>query len=170
MGDASPLPAQRSHAPLRLETRAKGCQKSLRGHIEGVRRGNAEKNMDRELWEKGLKARKATLGAEYVEKSLSTADEFNADFQDMLNEFCWGKIWGDSTIPPKTRSMMNLTMLASLGRMHEWELHLNGALNNGVTKDELKAILHQIAIYAGFPAGVECFRIARKVLAERAGK
>jgi 4-carboxymuconolactone decarboxylase len=135
-----------------------------------VRRENPEKNMDRELWEKGLKARKATLGAEYVEKSLATADEFNADFQDMLNEFCWGKIWGDSTIPPKTRSMMNLTMLASLGRMHEWELHLNGALNNGVTKDELKAILHQIAIYAGFPAGVECFRIARKVLAERGGK
>mgnify|MGYP006209968885 CR=1 FL=1 len=76
-----------------------------------------------------------------------------AEFQDMLNEFCWGKIWGDSTIPPKIRSMMNLTMLASLGRMHEWELHLNGALNNGVTQDELKAILHQIAIYAGFPAG-----------------
>ncbi len=126
--------------------------------------------MDRELWEKGLKARKATLGAEYVEKSLSTADAFNAEFQDMLNEFCWGKIWGDSTIPPKTRSMMNLTMLASLGRMHEWELHLNGALNNGVTQDELKAVIHQIAIYAGFPAGVECFRIARKVLAERAGK
>ena len=63
--------------------------------------------------------------------------------------------------------MMNLTMLAALGRMHEWELHLNGALNNGVTKDELKAILHQIGIYAGFPAGVECFRIARKVLNER---
>ena len=66
--------------------------------------------MDRTLWEKGLNARKSTLGAEYVEKSLSTADAFNAEFQDMLNEFCWGKIWGDSTIPPKIRSMMNLSL------------------------------------------------------------
>ena len=76
-------------------------------------------------------------------------------------------MWGDDTIPAKTRSMMNLTMLAALGRMHEWELHLNGALNNGVTKNEVRAILHQIGIYAGVPAGVECFRIARKVFAER---
>jgi 4-carboxymuconolactone decarboxylase len=126
--------------------------------------------MDRELWQKGLDARKSTLGAEYVDKSLSTADDFNKPFQDMLNEFCWGAIWGDKTIPAKTRSTMNLSMLAALGRMHEWELHLNGALNNGVTKDELRAVLHQIAIYSGFPAGVECFRIARKVLAERGVK
>jgi 4-carboxymuconolactone decarboxylase len=126
--------------------------------------------MDRKLWEAGLAARKKTLGAEYVEKSMTTVDDFNAEWQDMLNEFCWGKVWGDDRISPKVRSMMNLTMLAALGRMHEWELHLNGALNNGVTKDELKAILHQIGIYAGFPAGVECFRIARKVLAERAAK
>ena len=98
------------------------------------------------------------------------AHGFYSEWQDMLNEFCWGKVWGDDRIPPKTRSMMNLTMLAALGRMHEWELHLNGALNNGVTTEELKAILHQIGIYAGFPAGVECFRIAKKVLAERAAK
>lgn len=123
--------------------------------------------MDRKLWEKGLEARKSTLGAEYVDKSLATADDFNKPFQDMLNEFCWGAIWGDPTLPPKTRSILNLGMLAALGRMHEWELHLNGALNNGVSKDELRAVLHQIAIYSGFPAGVECFRIARKVLAER---
>lgn len=126
--------------------------------------------MDKKLWEAGLAARKKTLGAEYVEKSMSTVDDFNAEWQDMLNEFCWGKVWGDDRISPKVRSMMNLTMLAALGRMHEWELHLNGALNNGVTKEELKAILHQIGIYAGFPAGVECFRIARKVLAEREGR
>ena len=126
--------------------------------------------MDRKLWDKGLEARKSTLGAEYVDKSLATADDFNKPFQDMLNEFCWGAIWGDPTLPPKTRSILNLGMLAALGRMHEWELHLNGALNNGVTKDELRAVLHQIAIYSGFPAGVECFRIARKVLAERGVK
>ena len=126
--------------------------------------------MDKKLWEAGLAARNKTLGAAYVEKSMTTVDDFNSEWQDMLNEFCWGKVWGDDRIPPKTRSMMNLTMLAALGRMHEWELHLNGALNNGVTTEELKAILHQIGIYAGFPAGVECFRIAKKVLAERAAK
>lgn len=126
--------------------------------------------MDRKLWEKGLEKRKATLGAAYVEKSMSTVDDFNREFQDLLNEYCWGFAWGDERLPPKTRSMLNLAMLASLGRMTEWELHFNGALNNGVTHEELKAILHQIAIYAGVPAGVECFRIARKVLAERAAK
>ena len=123
-------------------------------------------------WRKPLveRLRKATLGAEYVETSMSTVNDFNKEFQDLLNEYCWGFVWGDDRLPPKTRSMLNLAMLAALGRMHEWELHFNGAINNGVTQEELKAILHQIAIYAGVPAGVECFRIARKVLAERAAK
>ncbi len=122
--------------------------------------------MDKALWEVGLKQRKATLGEEYVEKSLSTADDFNSEFQDMLNEFCWGKVWGDETIPPRTRSMINLGLIAGVNRMDEWELHLRGAINNGVTKDEIRSIIHQIAIYGGFPAGVSCFRIARKVFAE----
>lgn len=122
--------------------------------------------MDKALWDKGLAQRKSTLGAEYVEKSLSTADEFNREFQDMLNEFCWGKVWGDETIEPRMRSMINLGLIAGVNRMEEWELHLRGAINNGVTKEEIRSILHQIAIYAGFPAGVECFRIARRVFAE----
>jgi 4-carboxymuconolactone decarboxylase len=75
-------------------------------------------------------------------------------------------VWTDERLPKKTRSMLNLVMLACLGRMHEWELHLKGALTNGVTKDEVQAILHQIAVYAGVPLGVECFRAARKVFAE----
>lgn len=122
--------------------------------------------MDKALWDKGLAQRKSTLGAEYVERSLSTADDFNREFQDMLNEFCWGKVWGDETIPPRTRSMINLGLIAGVNRMEEWELHLRGAINNGVTREEIRSILHQIAIYAGFPAGVECFRIARRVFAE----
>ncbi|MEM7774957.1 MAG: carboxymuconolactone decarboxylase family protein [Pseudomonadota bacterium] len=126
--------------------------------------------MDKDLWEVGLKQRTATLGKDYVEKSLSTVDDFNSEFQDMLNEFCWGKVWGDETIPPKTRSMINLGLIAGVNRMDEWELHLRGALNNGVTREEIRSILHQIAIYAGFPAGVACFRIARRVLAEMDGK
>ena len=129
--------------------------------------------MDKELFEKGLAKRKATLGEDYVNKMsikiyLEKADDFNLAFQEQMTEWCWGFGWGD-TIDAKTRSMMNLTMIAALGKMHEWELHLKGALNNGVSKDEIKAIIHAVAIYCGVPSGVECFRIARKVL-EDAGK
>ena len=123
--------------------------------------------MDRERFEKGLAQRKATLGAEYVEKTLATADDFTRPFQEMMTEWCWGFGWGDETIDARTRSLMNLTMLAALNRMHEWELHLNGAITNGVTREEIRAAIHVIAIYAGVPAGVECFRIARRVLGER---
>lgn len=126
--------------------------------------------MDKALRDKGLATRKAVLGEEYVNKSLASADDFNRPFQEILNEYCWGLAWGDERLPHKTRSIMNLCMLACLNRMHEWELHLNGALRNGVTKDEIQAILHQIAVYAGVPVGVECFRIARKVFAEREKK
>lgn len=126
--------------------------------------------MDRKIWEKGLEKRKAVLGEEYVEKSLASADEFNRPFQDILNEYCWGNIWGDERIPAKTRSMINLGLIAGLNRMEEWELHLRGAIRNGVSRDELQSILHQIAVYAGMPAGVECFRIARRVFAELDGK
>ena len=123
--------------------------------------------MDKERFETGLAQRKATLGAEYVEKNLAAADDFTRPFQEMMTEWCWGFGWGDEAIAPKTRSMMNLTMIAALNRMHEWELHLNGAITNGVTKEELRAVIHVIAIYCGVPAGVECFRISRKVFAER---
>lgn len=122
--------------------------------------------MDKELFEKGLAKRKATLGAEYVEKNLAAADDFNRPFQEAMTEWCWGFGWGDETIDAKTRSMMNLTMIAALGKMAEWELHFKGAINNGVTKEELRAIIHAISIYCGVPQGVECFRIARKVLEE----
>jgi 4-carboxymuconolactone decarboxylase len=123
--------------------------------------------MDQKIWDKGLAMRKQVLGAEYVEKSMAGADAFNKPFQDMLNEYCWGGIWGDERLTPKQRSMINLGLIAGINRMEEWELHLKGAIRNGVTKDEIQAILHQIAVYAGMPAGVECFRIARKVFKEQ---
>lgn len=122
--------------------------------------------MDKELFEKGLAKRKATLGAEYVEKSLEAANDFNRPFQEFVTAYCWGSAWGDETLDTKTRSMLNLTMIAALNRMHEWELHLRGALRNGVTREEIGAIMHQIGIYAGIPAAVECFRIANKVFDE----
>lgn len=123
--------------------------------------------MDKERFDLGLKQRRNTLGAEYVDRNLAAADDFNRPFQEMMTEWCWGFGWGDDAIPVRTRSLMNLTMIAALGRMHEWELHFNGAINNGVTREELRAAIHAIAIYCGVPAGVECFRIARKVFAER---
>ena len=125
--------------------------------------------MDQERFAKGLAKRKATLGADYVEKTLSQADDFSRPFQEMMTEYCWGFGWGDETLDARTRSMLNLTMIAALNRMHEWELHLNGAIGNGVTRDEIRAVLHQISIYCGVPAGVECFRIAKRVFAERDG-
>lgn len=123
--------------------------------------------MDKQRFELGLTQRKAVLGAEYVEKNLQTADEFNQPFQEAMTEWCWGFGWGDDAIDVKTRSLMNLTMIAALGKMHEWELHLNGAITNGCTVEEIRAAIHAIAIYCGVPQGVECFRIARGVLTTR---
>ena len=123
--------------------------------------------MDDKLFEKGLKKRKETLGAEYVEKNLEQADDFTRPFQLAMTEWCWGFGWGDETIDAKTRSMMNLTMIGALGKMHEWEIHCRGAIGNGVTQDELRAIVHVIGIYCGVPQAVDCFKVAKKVLAEK---
>lgn len=118
------------------------------------------------LFEKGLAQRKATLGADYVEKNLAAAGDFTRPFQEAMTAWCWGFGWGDEVIDPKTRSMMNLAMIGALGKMHEWEIHCKGALNNGVTKDEIRAIIRVVVIYCGVPRALECFRAARKVLNE----
>ncbi len=122
--------------------------------------------MDDKRFENGLIKRKATLGAEYVEKNLAKADDFTLPFQEAMTEWCWGFGWGDETIDAKTRSMMNLAMIGALGKMTEWEIHCRGALNNGVSMEEIRAIIHVVAIYCGVPQGLECFRVARKVLEE----
>ena len=105
--------------------------------------------MDKERFELGLQQRKSTLGAEYVEKNLAAADDFTRPFQEAMTEWCWGFGWGDNTIDPKTRSLMNLAMIGALGKMHEWEIHLKGAINNGVSKEEVRAIIHVVGIYCG---------------------
>ncbi len=122
--------------------------------------------MDKARFEKGLSQRKATLGAEYVEKNLANADDFTKGFQEMMTEWCWGFGWGDETIDAKTRSLMNLAMIGAMGKMHEWEIHCRGAINNGVTKKQIRATIHIVGIYAGVPQALECFRSAKKVLAE----
>jgi 4-carboxymuconolactone decarboxylase len=122
--------------------------------------------MDKERFDTGLNQRKATLGAEYVEKNLAAADDFSRPFQEMMTEWCWGFGWSDDVIDPKTRSMMNLAMIGGLGKMHEWEIHCRGAITNGVTKEQIRAIVHVVGIYCGVPQALECFRVARKVLEE----
>jgi 4-carboxymuconolactone decarboxylase len=126
--------------------------------------------MTTSLFDKGLEVRKAVLGAEYVETSIKNADDFNRPLQDLVTEYCWGAVWTREGLSRKTRSMLNLAMLSVLNRPHELELHLRGALRNGCTKEEIREVLLQVAIYAGVPAGVDAFRTARKVFAEDAAK
>jgi len=122
--------------------------------------------MKDDLFEKGLEKRRQVLGAEYVDKNFAKADDFSRPFQEAMTAWCWGFGWSDDVIDAKTRSMMNLSMIGALGKMHEWELHCKGAINNGVSKEELRAIIHVIAIYCGVPQSLECFRAARKVMEE----
>ena len=122
--------------------------------------------MSQERYEAGLAVRREVLGDEYVDKALSTADSFNREFQELTTEFCWGGTWARGVLDRKTRSMLNLTMLAALNRPHEFKLHFRGALRNGCSLDELKEVLLQISAYCGVPAGVEAFRLAREVLVD----
>jgi 4-carboxymuconolactone decarboxylase len=122
--------------------------------------------MNDELFERGLEIRKAVLGKEFVEKSIAAADDFNMPMQRLTTEYCWGAVWGNDGLPKKTRSMLNLAMLSALNRPHELKMHIGGALRNGVTRDEIREVLLQVAIYCGIPAGVDSFRVAREALAE----
>ena len=99
--------------------------------------------MDKDFFDKGLNQRKKTLGSKYVEQNLKNADDFTLPFQKAMTAWCWGFGWGDETIDPKTRSMMNLPMIGALGKMHEWEIHCRGAITNGVTKEEIVVHVHQ---------------------------
>ncbi|MGE0714866.1 MAG: 4-carboxymuconolactone decarboxylase [Alphaproteobacteria bacterium] len=123
--------------------------------------------MDKERYEQGLAVRREVLGAEYVDASIASADDFNAPFQEYLTESCWGNVWTRPGLTRQTRSMLNMAMLIALNRSYEFKLHLRGALNNGVTKDEIREVLMQAAVYCGAPAAVDAFRSAREVFKER---
>ena len=116
-----------------------------------------------ELFKRGLEIRKAVVGAEYVDKSMANADSFNMPMQELVTEYCWGAVWGREELPRKSRSMLNLAMISVLNRPHELKLHINGALRNGVTREEIREVFLQVAIYAGVPAAIDSFRIAREV-------
>lgn len=128
----------------------------------------AERKTDvsNDKYEKGLEIRKAVLGEEYVNKALATADDFGKPLQDLVTEYCWGTVWDREGLTRKTRSLLNIAMIAALNRPNELKLHLRGALNNGCTTDEIKEVLLQVAIYCGVPAAIDANRIARDVIKE----
>ncbi len=115
----------------------------------------------------GLKTRREVLGTEYVDRAMAAVDDFNAEFAELLNTYCWNDIWNRPGLARQTRSMLNLAMLSALGRTHELKLHVAGALNNGLTRDQIKEVFLQVAIYCGVPAAVESFRAAKEVFKER---
>jgi len=125
--------------------------------------------MDKKRYEEGLAVRKAVLGAEHVEKSLRAADEFTRPMQELVTEYCWGEIWTRPGLDRRTRSFLNLAMLTALNRPHEIKLHVRGALNNGLTRDELMEVFLQSAIYCGVPAALDAMRAAKEVFAEMDG-
>ena len=114
----------------------------------------------------GLAMRKAVLGAEFVDKAIASADEFNRPLQELVTEYCWGAIWTREGLSRRVRSMLNLAMLTALNRPHELKMHVQGALRNGVTREEIREVLLQATIYAGVPAGVDAFRVAREAMAD----
>ena len=122
--------------------------------------------MNKELFEIGLQIRKEVLGAEYVDKSISQADDFSRPLQELVTEYCWGAVWSRPGISRKMRSLINLAMITALNRPHEVKLHLKGALNNGCSKEEIMEVLLQTAIYCGVPAAMDSFRLAREVFNE----
>lgn len=122
--------------------------------------------MNQDNFDKGLKTRREVLGADYVDNAIASADDFNRDLQQMVTEYAWNGIWNRPGLDRRTRSLINLAMLTALNRPHELKLHVRGALNNGVTKDEMREVFLQTAIYCGVPASIDSFRIAREVFKE----
>lgn len=122
--------------------------------------------MNQDLFDRGLKVRREVLGAEYVDASIANADDFNRPMQELVTQFAWGEVWNRPGLDRRTRSLLNLAMITALNRPHELELHVRGAVNNGVTKEEMREVFLQTAVYCGMPAALDSFRIARKVLKE----
>ena len=122
--------------------------------------------MNQELFDKGLKVRREVLGAEYVDAAISNADDFSMEMQQHVTQYCWGDIWNRPGLDRRARSFLNLAMITALNRPHELKLHVRGAINNGLTRNEIKEVFLQSAIYCGVPAAIDAFRTAREVFKE----
>jgi len=119
-----------------------------------------------EKFEKGLKLRKQVLGTEYVEKSMASADSFSLPMQELSTEYCWGHVWTRPGLALRDRSLINIAMISALNRPHELKLHVKAALNNGLSREEIREVILQVAVYCGVPAGIDSTRIAREAFAE----
>ena len=119
-----------------------------------------------EKFERGLKTRVEVLGQEYVDRSLAAVDDFNWPIQQLTTEWYWDEIWNRPGLDRRSRSLLNLGMISALNRPHELKLHVRGALNNGIAREELTEIFLQVAVYCGMPAALDSFRVAREVLKE----
>jgi 4-carboxymuconolactone decarboxylase len=137
---------------------------------QGARRIYGKKQvpmaLNKELFDQGLKIRREVVGDAYVDASFKAMDDFNRPMQELVTEYCWGKVWGRPGLERRTRSMLNLAMLSALGRPHELKLHVKGAIRNGVSKEEISEIFLQVAIYCGVPAAIDSFRVARETFKE----
>jgi 4-carboxymuconolactone decarboxylase len=122
--------------------------------------------VNRNLYERGLARRRRVLGDAYVDRALGNVDDFDRDFQRLATEYCWGEVWGDDTLSPREHSILTLGIVAALGKMGEFGNHIRGARTNGLTQNELRAVLTQITIYCGIPVGADCFQVARGILNE----
>lgn len=117
-----------------------------------------------ELDEEGLSIRREVLGDEYVDRSIENADEFSWPLQQLVTKYCWGEVWGRPGLERKTRSLINIAMLTALNRPQELRIHVRGALRNGCTREEIREVLLQTAIYCGVPAALDGFKHARAIL------
>jgi len=122
--------------------------------------------MTSEKFERGLAIRKKVLGDAYVERSFASADSFSLPIQELSTEYCWGHVWAREGLSLKERSLLNIGMISALNRPHELKLHIKAALTNGLSREQIREALLQVAIYCGLPAGVDSTRIAREAFAE----
>jgi 4-carboxymuconolactone decarboxylase len=122
--------------------------------------------MNQDLFDRGLKTRREVLGSEHVDAALKSADDFSLPMQELVTQYCWGEVWNRPGLDRRSRSLLNLAMLTALNRPHELKLHVRGALNNGLSKEEIREVFLQTAIYCGVPAAIDAFRQAREVFKE----
>lgn len=122
--------------------------------------------MSKDPYDVGLQIRREVVGSDYVNKSLAEADDFTRPLQDLITRYCWGEVWSRPGLTRRERSMINLAMISALNRPHELKLHVAGAVRNGLSREEIREILLQVAIYCGAPAALDSFRAAKEVLAQ----
>lgn len=122
--------------------------------------------MDKKMFDKGMGIRRAVLGDAYVDRAVANMNDFNKPLQELVTQYCWGEVWGREGLSRRDRSLLNLGMISILNRGHELKAHVRGALNNGLSRDEIREVLLQVAIYGGVPCAVDSFRLANEAFAD----